>query len=93
MSAGERDAGWWAGECDVMEIMRGSCSHCRKLPDLPVRAEHPERAGRTGVELTVFVARFDGECVECRGIIVKGDTIAQLAVGRYACEECAPWVS
>lgn len=95
----EREQAWWRGECDVMEIMRASCSHCRGLPDLPVSEEPRDPAPGAGSLIgrpTMFEARFDGRCAECRGVIAPGDLIARLSGGRdgrYACQECAPWAS
>lgn len=95
--AGDRDAAWWQGECERMEIMRASCSHCRKLPDLPTRdddyrdrSEVPDDAGKPAV----FAARFTGRCAVCGTSIEPGDLITRLGtVGRYACQECGPWES
>lgn len=79
-----------------MEIMRASCSHCRGLPDLPPVDERPDTAGGSldQGKPVMFEAKFSGKCVECTRAIEPGDLIARLGVvGRYACSECAPWVS
>jgi hypothetical protein len=84
---------WWLETCDTMEIMRASCSHCRGLPDLPTRDDEQPALARNE-RVTMFEARFEGRCSECRGGIAPGDSIARAPgghEGRYVCGECAPW--
>lgn len=83
------DDAWWAGFCEVMELTRSSCAHCRKLPDVPAldldeQSRGPELQNDPGPP---FVARFDGFCRECGHSIAPGDTIRGAGTG-YVHEGC-----
>lgn len=86
----EHDEAWWAGECELMELTRRYCAHCRKLPDVPVldldeRSPGPEID--RGPSLP-FVARFEGRCSDCGHSITPGDMIRRGASG-FVCEGCS----
>lgn len=72
------------GWCEVMEMDRAGCAHCRPpVPHPPVRADHPWRGNRP------FVARYGSRCPACNAnILADLDMIVRNADGQYVHQEC-----
>lgn len=87
----ERDAAWWAGFCEVMEMTRSSCAHCRGIPDLPPSDEPRDPPGNAPAISYPFTVRYPGRCRECGGSVQPGDE-ARMVEGFLVCEECTPWL-
>jgi hypothetical protein len=63
--------------CDVTDLVRDQCAHCRRLPD-------PKPTRDVGIWLK---ARFGGRCVGCDYPIIPGEMIRASGDG-YCCTEC-----
>lgn len=86
------DAAWWAGFCEVMELTRSGCGHCRGLKDAPEQIDPYDTDGaygRVSVQRDglAFAARYAGTCAECRHSIEVGDQIRQRGTS-YVHEGC-----
>lgn len=75
--------------CEVTELTRQFCAHCRGLPDLPVVEERRDPSGNVSYPVT---AKYPGRCRECSASIVPGDDIV-LVGGATICGVCAPWMN
>lgn len=73
--------------CEITELTRQFCAHCKGLPDLPIVEERRDPPGNIAFPTT---ARYPGRCRECDTHIVAGDRIV-LVGGSLICEVCAPW--
>ncbi len=61
--------------CDVMDLPRAWCAHCRHLPD-------PPAYGRWYQARTALV------CVDCGDGIESGDRVRAASQGHVVCEDC-----
>lgn len=64
--------------CDVSELPKDWCGHCR--------GEAPEP--RSSV-MYRFTAKFGSPCDSCGEWIHEGDLVARMDDGSFCCEECA----
>ena len=58
--------------CEVMELPKATCAHCRRLPEpVPRHLGHP------------FTAAYAGSCVDCADRFEPGDLIRADGEGGY----------
>lgn len=81
--------------CELMDLPKVMCSHCRGLPWTPPRDAEVEDVGPIGRQPDRwFPAAYDGNCAGCGALFEAGEPLIRSGAGYVAscCNGETPWV-